>query len=59
MPKPEAIITLKINHRIIEAECSLCRDRIFVDEGDASLPEQESELRDAINRHARLRHSDK
>ena len=35
MPKPEAIVTLKINNRIAEAECSLCRDRLFVDGGEA------------------------
>jgi len=59
MPKPEAIITMKINGRIIEAECSLCHDRLYMDAGEASLQEQESKLHDALSRHARQRHSEK
>jgi len=59
MPKPEAIVTLKINNRIVEAECSLCHDRLFVDGGETSIEEQEAKLREAMNRHARQRHSDK
>jgi len=58
MPKLEAIVTLMINRRIIEAERSICHDVILARGRGGSIEDQEAELRDAINRHARQRHSE-
>jgi hypothetical protein len=58
MPKPEAIVTLMIDRRIVQAECSICHDVILARGRVGSIEDQEAELRDAINRHARQRHSE-
>jgi len=57
MPKPEAIVTLMIDRRIVEAVCSICHDVILGRGRTGSIEEQEAELRDAINRHAKQWHS--
>jgi len=59
MPKVEAIVTLMIDKRIVEAECSLCHDVILAGGRSASTEDQETELREAIDRHAKRRHSEK
>jgi hypothetical protein len=59
MTNVEAVVTLRINGRITEAECSLCHERIFVDGGEASIQEQEVKLREAVKRHAWKWHSEK
>jgi len=56
MPKVEAIVTVMVNKRIVEAECSICHDVIFVGRAGSS-EDQEAELREAITRHARRWHS--
>jgi hypothetical protein len=58
MPKLEAIVTLMIDRRIVEAVCSICHDVILARGRSGSIEDQEAELRDAINRHARQRHSE-
>jgi hypothetical protein len=59
MPKAEAFVTLRINGKIIEAQCSLCRDIIFRAAEDSKIEDQEKDLRDAADRHSRLRHSER
>jgi hypothetical protein len=58
MPKVEAIVTIMVDKRIVEAECSLCHDVIFAHGRADSTEDQESQLREAINKHARQRHSE-
>jgi hypothetical protein len=57
MPQVKAIVTIMIDKRVIEAECSLCHDVILAHGRADSIEDQEAELREAINRHARQRHS--
>ena len=57
MPKVEAIVTVMIDKRIVEAECSLCHEVIFAHGRAASIEDQETELREAINKHAKRWHS--
>jgi len=58
MPKVEAIVTLIIDKRIVEAKCSLCHDVILGGGRAGSIEDQEAELREAINRHSSRWHSD-
>jgi hypothetical protein len=55
---PEAFITLKMNGKIIEAECSLCRDVIYKPSQNSRIEAQHKELREAAHRHCSLRHSE-
>jgi hypothetical protein len=50
-------ITMKINGRIIEAECPICRDVIYRSTHDTKVEDEEKALHEATNRHYRLRHS--
>lgn len=56
MPELKAIVTLMINKRVAEAQCSLCHETIIA-HADGSIEEQESRLRAAIKLHAMNRHS--
>ena len=59
MPKVEAIVTLMIDRKIIEAECSLCHEIILAQtEKSGSIDNQESKLQEAVKLHARKRHSE-
>jgi len=58
VPKFEAIVTLRINGRIVEAECSVCHDVIFTSGTAGAIEDQEAELRDAMVRHARQWHKE-
>ena len=57
MPKLEAIVTVMVNRRIVEAECSLCHEVILARGRVGSIEDQEAELREAIHKHASQRHS--
>ena len=51
-PKVTAIVTLMVNGRILEAECSVCHEPVFKCGPEGTTQDQESELREAIRWHA-------
>jgi hypothetical protein len=55
-PEPKAIVTLMINKRAVEVECSICHEVIIAKPGPRPDEDQESAIRDAIRRHATSRH---
>jgi hypothetical protein len=56
-PKVEPIVTLMINQRVVEVECSLCREVIIARPGLRSGEDQEEAIREAVRRHAAVWHS--
>jgi len=56
MAKLETIVTAVIDNRKVEAKCSICHDVILAGRRTGSLDDQETELRDAIDRHTQQRH---
>jgi hypothetical protein len=57
MPKPEPIVTLRIDGRIIKADCPICGDPLGLGNEVSSLEEQERKMLEAFSRHVNQRHS--
>jgi len=56
-PKVKAIVTIRIGDRIVEADCSLSDDTVIARPGLEPDEDQESALRETIERHVKNRHS--
>ena len=57
MPKLDTTVALVIDRQVVESECSICHDVIVARGSAGTIEDREAELRDAIARHARERHS--
>ena len=55
---PKAIVTLRINKRIVEAECSVCHEVIMHGDEGGSSADEEQRLKEAIVVHTKNRHRD-
>jgi hypothetical protein len=57
MQKPECRAWLRIDGRILEAECSICGDILFRPNETSTVETQDEEVREAMSRHVKTRHS--
>jgi hypothetical protein len=57
MQKPECCAWLAVNCRILEADCSICGDINFRPNETSTVESQDRELREAMSRHLKTRHS--
>ena len=58
MPKSEPILTLRIDGRIIKANCPICGDPLGIGDEVGSQEDQELKMLAAFERHLRKRHSE-
>ena len=56
MPKPEPIVTLMIDQRIVYAKCSECDEPLELGVTVESAEEQESKLHAAFGEHMTAKH---
>jgi hypothetical protein len=55
-PEPKAIVTIMIDKRVVEVECSICHDIIIAQPGLNPDEDQDAAIKEAIRRHAGSRH---
>jgi hypothetical protein len=56
MPRPAPLVTLRLNGKIVEAICSLCREPLALGNQVGSAEEQEAKMQEAFARHLFARH---
>ena len=56
--KLTAHVTLTLNHRIMGAECPVCRDALPVSDLFGTRDDQLAQLQEIFERHIRIRHAD-
>lgn len=59
MPQPTPLVTLRLEGKVVEAICSLCRDPLALGNQIGSAEEQELKLKEAFARHVFQRHRSK